>query len=306
MIELKQVLCPVDFSDFSRHALAQAAVIARWYDAALTVFHAYPAGPPPVLLGAYLAPISTEPVPPPTPETHNEILAELKRFAGAVNTADVLVRFEARPGGAVQAILDEAKSLSADLIVLGTHGRSGLDRLLLGSVAERVLRKARCPVLTVPPPVSGVEEDALRLFKRILCPVDFSDPSFAALNYALSLAKEADAQLLLMHVITGMPDMSEWKQPNPVVLDYLRVTEEEALARLRGAVPKEAHAWCQPEEILATGTPYREILRVARQRDVHLIVMGIYGRNPLDLLFFGSTAHQVVRTASCPVLTLRG
>ena len=306
MIEIKSILCPVDFSDFSRHALAHAVVIARWYDATLTVFHAYAAGPPPVLFGGNLGPVPVEPIPlPPPHEIREAMLGDLKRFAGSVSTDGAQVRLEARPGGAVTVILDAAKSLPADFIVLGTHGRGGLDRLVLGSVTEKVLRKASCPVLTVPPPVSAPAADALVLFKRILCPIDFSPPSFTALNYGVSLAQEADAQLLLLHVIEGLPDSAHWKQPNPFIVEYLRVSEKEALARLRAAVPQEASTWCRPEELLATGKPYREILRVARDRDVHLIVMGVHGRNPLDLMFLGSTTNHVVRAATCPVLTLR-
>ena len=305
MIEIKRVLCPVDFSDFSRHALAQAVVIARWYDATLTVFHAYAAGPPPVLLSSY-GMVPLEPVhAPPSPETHATVVAELQRFTDGIGASDVQMRFEARPGAVVRAILDEAKSLSADLIVLGTHGRGGVDRLVLGSVAEKILRKAPCPVLTVPPPVSAPTADALLLFKRILCPLDFSESSMKALDYGLSLAQEADAQLLLLHVIEGVPDMAHWKQPNALLLSYLQASEAEALVQLRAAVPKEAHTWCNSEELLATGKAYREILRVARERDVHLIVMGVHGRSPLDLMLLGSTTNQVVRAATCPVLTLR-
>lgn len=306
MIEIKSILCPVDFSEFSRHALAHAVVIARWYEATVTVFHAYAAVPPPVLFSSNLGPVPAEPIPsPPAHEIREAMLGDLKRFADSASTAGAQVRFEARPGSAVRAILDEAESLHADFIVLGTHGRGGLDRLVLGSVTEKVLRKASCPVLTVPPPVSAPAADALVLFKRILCPIDFSDPSMTALSYGVSLAQEADAQLLLLHVIEGMPDSMPWTQPNAFIIEYLHATEKEALARLQAAIPQEASTWCRPEELLATGKPYREILRLARDRDVHLIVMGVHGRNPLDLMVLGSTTNQVVRAATCPVLTLR-
>ena len=306
MIEITSVLCPVDFSDFSRHALAHAVVIARWYDASLTVFHAYSAGPPPMLFSGYagVVPVEPIPVPPLLHATREATLSELRHceFRQHHRRADAL-RSTAR--ATVQAILDEAKSLPADLIVLGTHGRGGLDRMVLGSVAEKVLRKATAPVLTVPPPVSAPAADALVIFKRILCPIDFSESSMKALSYGVSLAQEADAQLLVMHAIEGFSDLVHWKQPNPLVLEYLRISEKEALAQLRSAIPKEASTWCQPEEVLATGKAYREILRVARECDVHLIVMGVHGRNPLDLIFLGSTTNQVVRAATCPVLTLR-
>jgi len=142
---------------------------------------------------------------------------------------------------------------------------------------------------------------------RILCPVDFSDSSLKALEYAMSLAQEADADLLLMHVIEGVPDVRTWQQPlNPSILEYLRLSEQNALQRLRMLIPADAHAWCRPHETLVTGKPYEEILRVAGEQDTHLIVMGVHGRNPIDLLLFGSTTNHVVRGAACPVLTLKG
>jgi nucleotide-binding universal stress UspA family protein len=128
-----------------------------------------------------------------------------------------------------------------------------------------------------------------------------------ALEYALTLAKEADAELVLMHVIEGLADLKHWEQlTNASIVEYLRLSEQHALTRLREVVPKEAHTWCTPRQLLVTGKPYDEILRVAREQDMHLIVMGVHGRNPVDLLFFGSTTQQVVRASTCPVLTLRG
>jgi nucleotide-binding universal stress UspA family protein len=225
---------------------------------------------------------------------------------GSIGTTGVTQQIHVRDGSPVHMILDEAESLPSDLIVLGTHGHSGFDRWVLGSVTEKVLRKASCPVLTVPPPAAAPASGALQLFKRILCPMDFSASSLKALEYALSLAKEADAELL-MHVIEGLADVAHWQQPiNPSILEYLRLSERNALTRLRDVVPKDAHAWCRPHEILMTGKPYEEILRTARDQDVHLIVMGVYGRSPIDLLFFGSTTNHVVRASTCPVLTLKG
>ena len=311
MIAMEHILCPVDFSPFSRHALAHGAQLARWFSATLTVVYAYPppAAPPSVVFGGLGAIPPREPFPAlsVSPErTHDDVLAAVTAFAATIDTTGTRLQVHAREGGAVRTILDEAKSLPADLIVLGTHGHSGFDRWVLGSVTEKLLRKASCPVLTVPPPVAEPGVEALHLFKRILCPIDFSDSSMKALDYALSLAKEADAELLVMHVIEGLADLPHWQQPtNPSILEYLQLSERNALARLREAIPKDASSWSTPKELLMTGKPYEEILRVARDEDVQLIVMGVYGRNPVDLLFFGSTTNHVVRAATCPVLTLK-
>ena len=175
-------------------------------------------------------------------------------------------------------------------------------------MTEKVLRKARCPVLTVPPPVTEPPTDALRLFKRILCPVDFSESSLKALEYALSLAKEADAELLLMHVIEGLADLKHWQQP-PSPCDR-RVSPPQRAAGLGAA----ARAWYRRTRIRGAGrtraprdrqTLRGDSSRLHEKQDVHLIVMGVHGRNPIDLLFFGSTTQQVVRASTCPVLTLR-
>ena len=206
----------------------------------------------------------------------------------------------------MQAILDRAKSLVANLIVMGTHGRGGLDRLVLGSVTEKVLRKASCPVLTVPPPVSGPPAEAPLLFKRILCALDFSDWSMKALTYALALAEEADARLYVMHVLEGFRAEEMTAYPDFDLSRYTQHLEQDAQARLQKAIPEGARTWCEPVEVLSSGRAYREILREAQEQDVHLIVMGVHGRNPVDLMLFGSTTHHVIRASTCPVLTLRG
>jgi nucleotide-binding universal stress UspA family protein len=311
MIDIKHVLCPVDFSAFSRHALEHSVQIARWFKSTLTVLHVYPppAAPPPVLFGGLPGPLPVEPFPPLTvspDRAREEVTAALSQFVAQVDTTGMVMCVDARAGSPVGTILNVAEEGHCDLIVMGTHGHSGFDRWVLGSVTEKILRKARSPVLTVPPPVAERPSDALSLFKRILCPVDFSESSLKALEYGLTLAKETDAELVVMHVIENLAGPRHLEQlTNPSIVGYLRLSEEQALTRLREVVPKDAHTWCTPRELLVTGKPYEEILRVAREQDMHLIVIGVHGRNPIDLLFFGSTTQQVVRASTCPVLTLK-
>jgi nucleotide-binding universal stress UspA family protein len=312
MITINRILCPVDFSAFSQHALQHGVRLARWFDSTLTVLYVYPppAAPPSVVFGGLPGPLPLEPYAALTvsPElVHDDAVAHLTKFVATVDTGGVQLRITARTGTPAAGILDEAAASHSDLIVLGTHGHGGFDRWILGSVAEKILRKAPCPVLTIPPAAAEPDGAALHTFTRILCPVDFSDSSLTALEYAMTLAKEADADLLLMHVIEGVADLRHWQQPiNPSILEYLRLSEQNALERLRTLIPVDARAWCRPHEVLVAGKPYEEILRVAREQDAHLIVMGVHGRNPIDLLFFGSTTNHVVRGAACPVLTLKG
>ena len=313
MITIKHILCPVDFSACSHHALQHALQLAHWFESTLTVLYVYPppAAPPPMLFGGLPGPLPSEPYPALTvsPERMREdMIAELTKFTATVDASGVQLRIDARTGSTVRGILEEAAAQHSDLIVMGTHGHGGFDRWMLGSVTEKILRKASCPVLTVPPPVGEPTGDAVTMLKRILCPMDFSDSSLKALEYALSLAKEADAELLLMHVIEGLADVKHWQQPtNPC--DRRISPTQRSRTPWHGCArscPRDASTWCTPKELLLTGKPYQEILRVVRDEDVHLIVMGVHGRNPFDLMFFGSTTNHVVRAATCPVLTLKG
>jgi nucleotide-binding universal stress UspA family protein len=306
MIDIRRILCPVDYSDFSRRALDYAIGIARWYGATITVFHvasmmptiAYaPAGPavPPVW----------QPV-----ANRERMLAALKQFAGADAGSVVPLEFEVAEGTPAVEILAKTQSLPSDLLVLGTHGLAGFDRFLLGSVAEKVLRKAACPVLTVPSHAPEVVPVSPAIFHRILCATDFSTCSQHATKYALSLAQESNAHLTVLNVLELQPgppsDHGESSIGLPRGLrEYVEAAEADRRRELASAVPENARTYCTIETRLAQGKPYREILRVAREEKIDLIVMGVRGRGAVDILFFGSTVQHVVRHASCPVLTLR-
>ena len=204
-------------------------------------------------------------------------------------------------GAPAAGILARAASMSADLLVMGTHGLGGFERFVLGSVTEKILRKARCPVLTVPPPA---ETTAALPYKRLLCPVDFSASSLAALEFAFSLAKEADAHLTILHVFDWPPDEELFVE----AFDASRfrdLVQEGVRGRLDALVTDDVRLWCSPETKVDYGKPYRRILESAERESADLIVIGVRGRNPVDLALFGSTANQVVRRASCPVLTLK-
>ena len=178
---------------------------------------------------------------------------------------------------------------------------------MLGSVTEKVLRQARCPVLTVPPRAQATSQVP---FKRLICAVDFSDPSMAAMGYAVSLAAEADASLTVVHVLEW-----PWEEPPAPALDslpaevavnlaaYRRAREAEAAGRLAAVVPEWAPDWCTAETRLRHEA-YVEVLKAADEERADLIVVGVRGRNPVDMTLFGSTTNQLVRRATCPVLTV--
>lgn len=306
MIEIRRILCPIDFSDLSRRALDHSVAIANWYESTITLLHVCSSVP----VAAYAPGSGVVPSAMLTPEDREALLAAMARLAEAEGGTSVPIEFEVAEGSTAAAIVEKANAMPADLLVVGTHGRSGFERLVLGSVTEKILRKAACPVLSVPPGIPDAVPVPSILFKRIVCAIDFSDCSMHALNYALSLAQEADAHLTVIHVIEVPPDVPREVHENVLgwprtLREYVVQAEEDRRARLESAVPGSVRAYCDVETVLATGTPYREILRAASEGTSDLIVMGVRGSGGADRFFFGSTAQQVVRHASCPVLTLR-
>lgn len=301
MVRFTEILCPVDFSKTSAHALDHALTLARGYQAHLTVLVVSWAGIPPIAYPGS-APMPTPPVLP-SPQL-DELWEELRGFANRWSIADVKVDLVVREGAVVPKILEEAQAIGAGLIVLGTHGRSGFDHLLLGSVAEKIIRKADCAVMTVPPPDGST--DSARGARTVICGVDFSPASLKAVDYALSLAEERHATLLLTHVI-------DWHMPRTLPPEvqletaaYRGRVEGYYQVKLEALVSDDTRTWCPTEEMVVAGRPHEEIVRLSRERSADLIVMGVHGRSALNLAVFGSTTNQVVRHATCPVLTIRG
>jgi nucleotide-binding universal stress UspA family protein len=263
----------------------RAFAIGRWYEAAVILLH---------VCGPELDARSRE-----------SLRASGERLATSAQGTAVEVHIAE---GLIPAqILAFATDLPADLLVMGSHGRSGLGRFVLGSVAETVLRKAGCPVLTVP---AGAAAAAAAVFKRILCATDFSQASLRGLDYAMALAQEADASLTVLHVVESTlvvpPHARATLLANASTMrQSVAATEDDRLARLNACVPDDVRRYCSVETRLATGDPAAQILRTAAEAATDLIVIGIHGRNAAAVWYFGSTAQDVVRGAGCPVLTLR-
>lgn len=300
-MNITRILCPTDFSDASAHAVDLAAVLARWYKSRIAALHVVSAAA--VLPEFSLAPGSS---------VEDGTLSALQSATAArftdVSAAGIAVDVFVDVGSPATRILGRAADLPADLIVMGTHGASGFQHLMLGSVTERVLRKAVCPVLTVPPRAHATSRIP---FQRLLCAIDFSESSMAALQFAFSLAGESDAKLTMVHVLEW-----PWEEPpaprleelpaeqGTALAEYRRYREQMALKRLQALASATALSQV-PLVRLRNGKPHVQLLEVAREESSDLIVIGVHGRNPLDMMVFGSTTNQVVRGAACPVLTLR-
>jgi nucleotide-binding universal stress UspA family protein len=295
MISISHILCPIDYSEISHHALAHAAAIAHWYEARITVLYVFPNLPtvdaPPLILDE---------------EERARLMHQMRQFAAGVPST-VAVDFRLQEAGFVHdEIVRQIEAAQADMLVLGTHGRSGFQRLFLGSVSEKVIRKVTCPTLIVPPRAPDVAVDAPVRFHRILCPVDLSESSLDALAYAINIAEEADARLTLLHVVELPRALSD--EPTVIDVDIPRIREQavaRARQRLNGLIPEQASTYCTVEATVVEGRAYREILRQAIEGGSDLIVMGVHGRGALDLLLFGSTTHHVIRASTCPVLIVR-
>ena len=301
MIEFRHILCPIDFSDISIRALTYAAAFAQWYEAQLDVLHVAP-----TFAEEF---IPREPGAMPHPweigvASREEITAAMHRAVAAADAARVNPRVLTQEGRAHEMIVRRAQAQPADLLVMGTHGRSGFNRLLLGSVTERVLRAAPCPVLTVPagaPVLTG----APVTLKRILCPIDYSSSALRALQYALDLGRQVNGCVTVLYALEYMDPQEPCEH---VAFDIRQARQhfiDHARERLHARVAQEPTEWCEIEEVVAVDRAYKAILRQAADARADLIVMGAQGTGGLELMLYGSNTQHVVRAAVCPVLTVR-
>jgi nucleotide-binding universal stress UspA family protein len=295
MSAFKHILCPVDLSSISRRAFEYAVALARTFDGRVKVLEVVDTALPPM---------------PPGPWPRFELTAELrlayseelKKFAvfAREQAAEAEVEIAVADGAVVPRILEAAGSMPADVIVMGTHGRSGFDRFVVGSVAEKVLRKAPCPVLAVPPGCRDPRPGAP--FSTVICAIDFAPASIGGLEYARLLTAPG-GRLILAHSV-GWP-FGQHTEEMPPPMDALRRSlETDAAARLRRVSTHVDRTGLRVEEDVAADKPYAHILRCAREQSADLIVMGLHSHASSELALLGSTTHHVVREAPCPVLTV--
>lgn len=269
---MPSVLCPVDFSDLSALALRHAARLAGCTGARVAVLYAEPFAPPP-----YFTPGQIERLDREFRESREQAAQKLREFVARTlgpEAPEVDIRIaEDAPADAIRSAAEE---LGAEVIVMGTHGRAGFNRLMLGSVAERVLRESRIPVLTV--------RGAGRPVRSILCPVNHTPAAEKAARMAAKLARCFGATLTLVYV----------REPG----------EEEPAAKLCSLIPAESRSGCDIREITREGDAAREILALAADSACDLLVVGAQHRPFFDATVIGATTARVVRHAPCPVLTV--
>ena len=292
MLRLQRILCPTDFSEFSAKAYDYAYSLGRRYGAKVFVEHVIQ---PMTYAYPYYA----------FPDSVTELYSDLSKHAEEqlqelVKTHSwngVQSYVAVQTGPVPESILSFAEKNAVDLIVMGTHGRRGLNRVTMGSVTGNVLRRARCPVLAVRSPLHDFVHpergrDPVQLRKILVC-TDFSEYSNRALTYAFSLAMEYNAELTLMHVLD---DVSEAAELQGVTAGVIRELER--------PIPAEARNWCAIKTSVRAGKPYQEIVQLALESQADLIVMGVRGRSALDRALFGFTIERVIQLGPCPVLAV--
>lgn len=297
MLRVRRILFPTDFSMASDAALSTACHWARKLDAELHLLHAletirpdlYAAGLDGADSGALATRIEQE--------ARREL--EARRRMAANHGAKVIVA-NAEGLNAAPVILDYAKSRDIDLIAMSTHGRRGVRRLLLGSVAEEVVQRSTCPVLTI----AGDQRSYPLSPKRILVAVDLSEQSRAPAAYAKHLAALFGAELDLLHVIVSQPVPTYYDglAAADLVFDSPLLEREatKALEALRDEAPGP-----NGSVVVTHGLPSEQILSFATVHHNDLIVLASHGLTGFSHLLLGSVAEKVVRLATCPVLTLK-
>lgn len=286
-LSLKNILFTTDFSPASASALPYVRALAKWFDAKVVIAHATPPQAPLAL--------PLEPVPLDMDPEWESAQCKMKEFTRTNPLPGIRSETALCRGDLWNTIPDLEERYHIDLMVLGTHGREGVKKLVLGSAAEQIFRRASCPVLTVGPSVRPGEVE-FENWKHILFATDFSEGSLHALPYALSIAEENQAQVTLVHMVALVP------------MQRQDAVEEQARKRLQALLPPDAADWCTPECIVRFEFPSDGILKVAQERGADLIVMGVHKSNaPRTLAHMPwAIAYEVVCHAHCPVLTVRG
>jgi nucleotide-binding universal stress UspA family protein len=299
-LTFKHILIATDFSPASEETTACALAMARRYHSQVTVVHA-------------LAPTVRESVPLDSPrELDGErIRAEqqMAMLAEKTEKMGVSSRFRIERGHVWDILSPLIQGNDVDLLVVGTHGRGTFKKMALGSVAEEVLRRAECPVLTIGPNVANADSSVLR---RILFATDFGPASVKAFPYALSLAQSQSAKLVFVHMIAPVPtaiagfaptvcaaqDLAEWEA----------TAKRDSIRNLNQLIPRGTKLEMPPEYVVGLGFLPDGILDAAAEHEVDLIVMGANRSDSARVISHipWSVTYDVMCEARCPVLTVRG
>jgi nucleotide-binding universal stress UspA family protein len=278
----KRILCPVDFSEHSAAALRAAGGIARAFEAEVMALHVQRLEAPVYFTVAQAQALKAQ-----LRRSSRAAKAHLAEFASKHLGEAVKQSVKVLEDDPVSAILATQKDFDADLIAMGTHGRSGLARVRLGSITESVLHQTNVPVLTVGPGAQPIS--ALGSIRRILCAVDYRPLARTAPEHAAAVAARTKAELVVAHI-----------EENP-----RGKSEQDSLQQLCDWVPASIRAHCTVKEVVKQGRAAEQIVEEAEKSHADLLVIGAPPRSLLGAALLGSTTELVIRTAPCPVLSVR-
>ncbi len=287
---LKQIVFATDFSAGAGQAQDHAVFLAKMYEAKLHLLHVLEN---PLWFGLESA---TAPYLKHVQEESERRLAELEQGLTDSGLKDAQVRLVI--GIPSEEIKKAAQNIGADLVVVGTSGRTGLDVVLLGSTAERVIKDAPCPVLAIP---ARPETGPTPSIQHVMTPVDFSSPSLDAVEYAIQVANHFGAKVTLVHVLEPIYYGYEPEQ-SVEAKSQTWVHWRAQLGELSGLISSFGLA---TRAMIRGGIPANSIIDTAKEQGCDLIVMGTHGRRRWARLVFGSVAEAVLRRAPCPVLTVK-
>jgi nucleotide-binding universal stress UspA family protein len=288
MFRFKRILCAVDFSPASTRAFEFALQLASIHGARIQLLHVIPR----IIASVMDVPITTSRW---TAAQEEEATRELAKLRERASKSGIAADTEIRLGDIDLQILKVANETRADLLVIGTHGRRGFERWVLGSVAERMLRHSPIPILLT---ASTGKRAAAGVIRHILIPSDFSRGTADAIGYGVGIADQAGASVTILHVIQDRSPAVDWNAGS---------AESAAIQqRLEGLVPLGARRLCEIDTRVENGQPYQEILRVIQDSKPSLVVLNTHGHGFLDRALIGSTAERVVRggAALCPLLLI--
>jgi nucleotide-binding universal stress UspA family protein len=296
-MQFNRIICATDFSDFSNRTVNYGIALAREFEAKLYVCHVIDLSSVAIYGEFQLDPVGLQ----------NRIMKDareqLEELIGQQHKEWEPLITVGHTADEISRIVEEK---NIDLVITATRGRSGLKRLILGSVTERLMRTLRCPLLVVHSPDKefiSTDDHEINI-NRILVGCDFSPDSSLAFEYGLSLAQEFESELHLAHVIESAAYQELQKTDTPVETEIQQEIHSRLIQKLQDMVPEEARNWCKPQTSLIEGRSYEELVKYAEKHDIGMIVLGARGLGLVKSLLLGSTTDRVIRRAPCPILSV--
>ena len=294
-MKFQNILVPIDFSEFSSNVLNYAIGLAEKFHSNLILLHAVVLFEDDVNEEQRLQEYEEW-----VRKREKNINAHMKKNELRVNQKGISVdSVVLRSISAADAFLEYLNDHSCDLIIMGTHGRTGLKHIFLGSVAEKIVRLSPIPVLSVHRSVQDFR------IENIIAPIDFSIYSKNAADYAISIAENFKAQVNFIHVIEKEIHPSFYASGVESIFQIDTGLQDRVIQNMQGFLEEQLNSDIKPRFMVKEGRAHREIVEYAKEEKADLIVISTHGLTGLEYLLLGSTTEKVVRWASCPVLTLK-